>query len=67
MKYRASEVLNSEMMGYVRRGRPFRREVDPFVAEQRRQERLERARRMFPGVSDWEALDRLQDLDDERR
>ena len=67
MKYRASDVLNSEMMGYVGRGRSFRREVDPFVAEQRRQERLERARRMFPGVSDWEALDRLQDLDDERR
>ena len=67
MPVRASEVLNSEMMGYVGRGRPYRREVDPFVAEQRRQERLERARRMFPGVSDWEALDRLQDLDDERR
>ena len=66
MKYRASDVLNSEMMGYVRRGRPYRREVDPFVADQRRQERLERARREFPGLPDWEALSRLQDLDDDK-
>ena len=66
MPVRASEVLNSEMMGYVRRGRPYRRQADPYVASQRQQERLERARREFPGLPDWEALSRLQDLDDDR-
>jgi len=66
MPVRASEVLNSEMMGYVRRGRPYRREIDPYAQEQRRQERLERAKRMFPGIPDWEALDMLKDFEDDK-
>lgn len=69
MPVRASEVLNSEMMGFVRRGRvavkpSARAKADAKVL--RAQARLERARLLFPGLSDWEALDRLRDEEEDK-
>jgi len=67
MPYKASEVLNAEMMRYV--GRVAVKPSDRAKADakaRRAQARLEEAKRRFPGLSDWEALDRLRDEEEDK-
>lgn len=64
---KAKDVFNSEMMRYV--GRVAVKPSDRAKADAkaaRAQARLEQAKRRFPGLSDWEALDRLRDEDEDK-
>jgi hypothetical protein len=59
---KAKDVLNQEMMRYV--GRVAVKPSTYAIADakaRRAQARLEEAKRRFPGLSDWEALEALRD------
>jgi len=68
MNVKASEVLNGEMLrlcGRVAVKPSDRAKADAKVL--RAQARLEQAKRLFPGVSDWEALDKLREWNEDHR
>jgi hypothetical protein len=67
MPFKANEVLNGELLrlcGRVAVKPSARAKADAKVL--RAQARLEQAKRRFPGLSDWEALDRLRDEDEDK-
>lgn len=65
---KAKDVFNSEMMRFVGRVvvKPSARAKADAKAL-RAQARLEEAKRRFPGLSDWEALDRLREWNEDHR
>jgi len=68
MNVKASEVLNGEMLrlcGRVAVKPSDRAKADAKVL--RAKARLEQAKRLFPGVSDWEALDKLREWNEDHR
>ena len=62
---KANEVLNQEMLRLVGRS-PVRSTVSDAKAL-RAKARLEEAKRLFPGFSDWEALDKLREWNEDHR
>lgn len=59
---KAKDVLNAEMMRHVGRVAVQPSEyAKAYAKAQRAQARLEEAKRRFPGLSDWEALEALRD------
>jgi hypothetical protein len=56
---KAKDVLNSEMLRL--RGRVKVQSTTDHAKALRAQARLEQAKRRFPGLSDWEALEALRD------
>ena len=65
---KAKDVLSAEMMRYV--GRVAVKPSDSakaYAKARRAQARLEEAKRRFPGLSDWEALDMLREWEQDHR
>jgi hypothetical protein len=68
MPFKANEVLNGELLrlcGQVAVKPSARAKADAKVL--RAQARLEEAKRRFPGLSDWEALEKLREWNEDHR
>ncbi len=66
MPFKANEVLNGELLrlrGRVAVKPSERAKADAKVL--RAQARLEEAKRRFPGLSDWEALEKLREWNED--